>query len=86
MSRFIAVHRLPMNDEQVLAMLKAMPPLPPGIVWRKSYCDFASNKFFCEWEASDSAALEQVFNQGSLPFEAIHPVRLLNVENQAFED
>jgi hypothetical protein len=75
-----------MTAEQLTAMLKSMPPLPAGVVWRKSYCDFAANRFFCEWEAGDQAALEQVFNEGSIPFDAIHPVRLLNVENQVFED
>lgn len=86
MSRFIAVHTMPMTEEQLMAMLQGMPPLPAGIAWRKSYCNFSANRLFCEWEADNEAALTQVFKDGDIPFDEIHPVRLLDVEKRAFED
>lgn len=86
MSRLIAVHTMPITEEQLMAMLESMPPLPEGIVWRKSYCNFAENRLFCEWTADSPEALAQVFKDGGIPFDEIHPVRLLDVEKRVFED
>jgi hypothetical protein len=86
MSRFIVVHTMPITEARLLALLEGMPPLPEGLVWRKSYCNFSENRLFCEWEASDQSALEQVFAAGGIPFDAIHPVRLLDVKQRAFVD
>jgi hypothetical protein len=86
MSRFIAVHTMPMTEEKLLALLEGMPPLPDGIVWRRSYCNFAESRLFCEWEAGDQRTLAQVFAAGGIPFDSIHPVRLLDVQQRAFVD
>ena len=86
MPRFVAVHTMPMTEEQALAMFKNMPPLPPGISWKLTYCDFADGKFFCEWEAPNKEVIEQGFKAQNLPYDAVYPVRLFNVAKGAFED
>lgn len=39
-----------------------------------------------EWTADSLDALEEVFRDGGIPPDEIHPVRLLNVGTRAFED
>ena len=87
MPRFIAVHTVPMTESDLKTSAKDMPPqLPPGLSWKLTYCDFGDNKFFCEWEAPNKEAIEQVFKAANLPFDAVYPVRLFNVAKKAFED
>ena len=86
MPRFIAVHTAPFPEEQLKAAAKDMPPkLPPGVAWKLTYCGFADNKFFCEWEAPDKETIEQVFKAANMPFDAIYPVRLLDVAKAELE-
>ena len=86
MPRFIAVHTAPFPEEQMKAAAKDMPPqLPPGITWKLTYCDFADNKFFCEWEAPNKETIEQIFKANNMPFDAIYPVRLLDVTKAELE-
>ena len=86
MPRFIAVHTAPFTEEQLKATTKDMPSqLPAGVSWKLTYCDFADNKFFCEWEAPNKEAIEQVFKAANMPFDAVYPVRLLDVAKAELE-
>ena len=86
MPRFIAVHTADFPEEQMKAAAKDIPPkLPPGVTWKLTYCDFADNKFFCEWEAPAKEAIEQVFKTINMPYDAIYPVRLLDVAKAELE-
>ena len=80
MPRFIAVHTLPdFTEEQVRSMLSTgKPEYPPNIDWKLTYCDFEDHLFYCEWEAPDKEALEQVFESQNTPFDAIYPMKLLD--------
>ena len=87
MPRFMAVHTAPITEEQWKAMAKNMlSQLPPGVSWKLTYCDFDDNKFFCEWESPNKEAIEQGFKALEMPFDAIYPVRLLNVAKKELED
>ena len=79
MPRFMAVHTVPLTEAQLKATAKMVPQLPPGISWKLTYCDFGDNKFFCEWEAPNKEAIEQIFKAQSLPFDAIYPVQVFDV-------
>jgi len=84
--RFIAVHTVPFAEEDLKKAAKDMPPqLPAGVSWKQTYCDFADNKFFCEWEAPNKEAVEQIFKANNLPFDAVYPVRLLDVAKAELE-
>jgi hypothetical protein len=85
-AKFIAVHTMPMTEEQALAMAKNMPPFPKGITWKNTYSDFKDGKFFCEWDAPNKEALEQIFKSMKMPYDAVYPVRLYNVAKKKFED
>ena len=86
MPRFIAVHTVPFAEEDLKAAAKDMPSkLPPGVTWKLTYCDFADGKFFCEWEAPNKEAIEQVFKASNLPYDAVYPVRLLDVAKAELE-
>jgi hypothetical protein len=86
MPKYIAVHTLPMTEEQLMAMLKNLPPLPEGTSWKQTYCDFKNGKFFCEWEAPNQEIIEQGFKAQQLPYDAVYPVKIFNVAKQIFED
>lgn len=86
MPRFIAVHTMPMTEEQAMEMFKNMPALPPGVTWNHTYTDFDDGKFFCDWEAPNKETIEQMFKAMQLPFDAVYPVRIFNVAKVAFED
>ena len=86
MPRFIAVHTMQFPEADLKAAAKDMPPnLPPGVTWKLTYCDFADGKFFCEWEAPNKEAIEQVFKASNLPYDAVYPVRLLDVAKAELE-
>jgi hypothetical protein len=84
MSRFMAVHTMQTTREQVLASGDQISKLPPGITWKRTYCDFVNHKFFCEWEAPNKAALEAVFHAVNTPCEAIYQVELIDIETRKF--
>jgi hypothetical protein len=86
MPMFIAAHTMPMTEAQFGEMLKTMPAVPKGLAWKQTFCDFASGKFFCEWDAASKDALEQYFKSVKMPFDAVYPVRLFNVAKKKFED
>jgi len=86
MPRFIAVHTMPWTEEAAITSAKNMPSqLPAGVSWKLTYCDFDDNKFFCEWEAPNKEAVEQVFKAAKIPYDAVYPVRLLNVAKAELE-
>ena len=86
MPRFIAVHTAPFPEEDLKKFAREMPSqLPAGVIWKLTYCDFADNKFFCEWEAPNKEVIEQIFKASNLPFDAVYPVRLLDVTKAELE-
>lgn len=45
MPKFIAVHSMPYNEEQIIATVQTMPSqLPTGVSWNITYCAFDDNK------------------------------------------
>lgn len=86
MPRFIAVHSLPYDELELMAMLQEMAPkVPPGFTWKQTYCDFDNKKHFCEWEAASKEALEQAFQANNLPYDAVYPVRRFDVASMQLE-
>ena len=90
MPRFIAVHTMPMAEEKWGEFAKGasakMSQLPPGVKYNLTYCGFTDGKFFCDWEAPNKEAVEQVFKGMDMPYDAVYPVRLFNAAKMAFED
>jgi len=86
MARFIAVHTMPMNEEQFMAMLKNLPAIPAGTTYKQTYCDFQDGKFFCEWEGTNKEIIEQGFKANNIPYDAVYPVRVFNIAKMSFED
>ena len=87
MPRFIVVHETPFTEEELMARAKASPNyMPKGVSWRYSYCDFAANRHFCEWEAPDEKVLKRVLRLTQTPFERIHRVRRLDAVSGEFEE
>ena len=86
MPRFLVVHKAPFTEEEMIARAKAAPNyLPEGVSWKCSYCDFTTNKHFCEWVAPDEKTLKRVFDLTQAPFEAIHRVRRMDAVKARFE-
>ena len=87
MPRFIAVHTMPMTEEQWKERMMSgeKPSFPPGVVWKLTYCDFADGKFFCEWEAPNKETIEQIFKGMEMPFDVVYPVRLYDVAKNELE-
>jgi hypothetical protein len=88
MAKFIAVHSMPGNEQELISMLKqAAPQIPKGkgFKWVESYCDFTNHKQFCNWEAPSKEALEQAFKSNKVPFDAIYPVKRLNPATMKLE-
>jgi hypothetical protein len=86
MPRFVAVHTMPMTEAEFTEKLgQPMPQMPPGLVWKQTYCDFADGKFFCEWEAPNKEAVEQAFKMMEMPYDVVYPVRLFDVAKREIE-
>jgi len=83
MPRFIAVHNVALKEEQLKEMAKK--PLPEGISWVRSYCGYADNKGFCEWEALTKEAVEQLLQKVQVPYDAVYAVRLFDVATATLE-
>jgi hypothetical protein len=82
-ARFIATHSAAFSEEQLKEM--AQKPLPEGMSWLRTFCGFADNKSFCEWEAPSKAVVEQVLRQANVPYDAIYAVRLFDVPTATLE-
>ena len=86
MPRFIATHTAPWTESGMKESAKDEPSkFPPGFSVKLTCCDFDDNKFFCEWEAPNKEAIEQVFKANNMPFDAIYPVQLFNVAKAELE-
>jgi hypothetical protein len=86
MARFMVVHKAPFTEEELIARAKAaVSYLPKGVSWRCSYCDFAANRHFCEWEAPDEKVLKRVLKLTQTPFDTIHCVRRMDAVKAKFE-
>ncbi len=85
MPRFIAVHTIPMTEEQAMATMTQLPARPAGVEWKQTYCDFDGSKYFCVWEAPSKEVIEQFFRKIELPFDAVHPVRIFDVATGTIE-
>jgi len=86
MPRFIVVHEASFTEEELIARAKAaVNYLPEGVSWRCSYCDFAANRHFCEWEAPDEKVLKRVLKLTQTQFETIHRVRRMDAVKAKFE-
>ena len=87
MPRFIVVHSVPYNEEQIIATAKNMPSqLQSDVSWKLTYCAFKDNQFFSDWEAPNKDAVEQVFKSTQIPYDAVYPVRLLDVSKAEFHE
>jgi len=87
MPHFVVIHVAPFTEEELIARAKAAPSyMPKGVSWRCSYCDFAGNKHFCEWEAPDEKVLRRVLQLTQTPFETIHPVRRMDAIKAKYEN
>jgi len=86
MPRFIAVHSVPFTEEALIKYAKEeRPKFPEGIIWKLTYCDFDNNKHFCEWEAPNKEALEQIFRDLNIPTDAIYTVQIFDVAKAELE-
>jgi len=75
-----------MTESDLKAAAKDMPPqLPPGVSWKLTYSAFGDNKFLCKWEVPNIVEIEPVFKAANLPFDAVYPVRLLDVAKVEIE-
>jgi hypothetical protein len=83
MARFVATHSTVFSEEQLKGL--AQKPLPEGISWVRTFCGFADNKSFCEWEAPSKTAVEQVLREANVPYDAVYPVRLFDVPTATLE-
>jgi hypothetical protein len=87
MPRFIVVHSIPYNEEQIVVTAKNMPnQLPPNVSWNRAYCAFEDNRFFCEWEAPNKDVVEQILKSTQIPYDAVYPVRLLDANKAEFQE
>ncbi len=77
MPRFMVIHTAPWTEANLNIYL--VSKLPRGFSWKSTYCDFADNKFFCEWEAPSKEVLEDEFKTRKIPFDAVYPVQIFNV-------
>ena len=87
MSRFLAVHTMPMTEEQFMGKFTKTPPTPypKDTSWKQTYCGFKDGKFFCEWEAASKEVIEEYFKTIKMPFDAVYPVRLYNTSTKKLE-
>ncbi len=87
MPKFIAVHTIPIpwTKEQWMNVLKQELPVPKGVSWNLSYCDFKDGKIFCEWDAPNKEIIERGLKAIYLPVDAIYPVEVFNVAKKKFE-
>jgi len=87
MPRFIATHSVPFTEEILKKYAKEETPKfsKKKVTWLRTYCDFEDNKHFCEWEAPKKEAIEEIFKELKIPFDAIYQVRLFDVAKARLE-
>ncbi len=86
MPRFMVVHTLPLTEQEWLQATSSIAEqVPEDVQWKRTYCDFSDQKFFCEWEAPNKEMLEQGFQATETPFDDIFPVRLFDPAKNEME-
>jgi hypothetical protein len=83
MPKFIAVHPVAFNKDQLGQLAKERPPA--GVSWGSTWCAFEEDKSYCEWDAPDKQTVEGIFAQYSIPYEAIYEVEHYNPQAGDFE-
>ncbi len=79
MPRFMVVHTLPLSEEEWLQATRSLTEkIPADVRWKRTYCDFFSSRFFCEWESPSKEMLEEGFRATETPYDDIYPVRLFD--------
>lgn len=73
MPRFIAVHPLGFNEEQLQPLAKE--PLPEGVTWHSTYSALAENRSYCHWEAPTKEAVLEILKKYEIPYEVVQEVR-----------
>jgi len=88
MPRFIATHSIPFTEGALVKLAKEEVPKfsEIGVTWIRTYCDFDDNRFFCEWEAPNREAMQNIFKDLNIPFNGIYPVRIFDVATVKLED
>jgi len=88
MTRFIATHSVPFTEEVLIKYAKEEAPgfLENKVTWLRTYCDFANNKHFCEWQAPKKEAIEEIFKRLNIPFDGLYPVRVFDVATAKLEE
>ena len=85
MPRFLAVHPHAFTEAQLKRLAGAKDQLPPDIKWNQTFCSPGSDRAFCDWDAPDKDAVEQVLNANDLPFVAIYRVDRLDPSTAEFD-
>ncbi len=83
MARFISLHTIPLTEDVLKAAAKGKPP--KGVTWKMTYCDFADNKFVCDWEAPNKEEVEIELKARKVPFDVVYPVQIFNVAKAKLE-
>jgi len=88
MPRYIATHSVPFTKEVLVKYAKEEVPKfrKAGVTWIRTFCDFPSNKHFCEWLAPNREAIEKIFKDLSIPYDGLYEVKAFDVNKVKFED
>ena len=83
MPKFIAVHPVAYNKEQLLPLTKET--LPAGITWGSTWCAFGDGKSYCEWEAPDKQGVEAILTQYNIPYDGLYEVQHFDPQKGEFD-
>lgn len=83
MPRFIAIHTVPITEEQLKKLAKE--PSKKNAKWISTYCDFKDHFFVCDWDATSVEAVKEALDSVKVPFDKIRPVKVFNVAKADFE-
>jgi hypothetical protein len=77
MPKFIAVHKLPADNEELAKKIigQTAKQIPKEFTWKLTSCDVAKQKFVCEWEAPNKERLEEALRTQGLSVESIRPAK-----------
>lgn len=85
MPRFMAVHSIPVTEQQLTEMFNARSNFPSGVDWNQSFCDFGEGKVFCEWDAPNKEVIEALFKQSNLPYDKVYEVQRFDAKTGQLE-
>jgi hypothetical protein len=88
MPHFMALHSIPFDEATLVKYAQEEAPkfLEAGVTWIKTHCCFDEAKHFCEWDAPNKGAIEQIFTDLSIPFDGLYEVRIFDVATAKLED